>query len=570
VNQVLQPVEVAQGGRSLDRKLGDLRRIVARFKRGRVSPMSICEAIINNRVLDPATHQFFSGLPLEEKHYWTTSLYALLMPEERRRALAAYFTPPHLVEYAIDLVVEAGIKLGTHKILDPASGGAAFLVPLSTRIAKAARSRGASANAILESVETTLAGIEIDANLANLSRILLADSLGTELRASGQRLASNIKRGDALKLDLAEGQFDAVIGNPPYGRIFRPSKQIQKRFAPVIGSGYVNLYSLFIARSLQWVRPGGIVCLVVPISFIGGPHFAALRKYILQNAHVLRVDPIDKRTDVFLDVMYDVCILVLRKKDGHRPVSPAVSSLVLRNERPRNLGRIDLPLFPSERVWALPNDDQSGCLFQDGLATLADYGYLTKTGYFVWNREKSRYRSGKEIRKGEVPLFWAHNVKPNRASSPADFSGEGRTGFVKIDAANSAVIRCDAIILQRTSNRRQPRRLVAGMIRYKTVRGSRGFVTENHTILVLPDPAKKQLIPLGMLCRLLNTGAVDLRFRRISGTVSVSTKALRALPLPDYSKLRAEFAKRGTDEERALLAYAESVRDPDRQRRGIT
>jgi adenine-specific DNA-methyltransferase len=569
VNQLLQPVEVTQSGRGPDRKLSDLRRIVAKFKTGRRSPLSICESIIKNRVHDAATGRFFSGLPLDEKHYWIASLYALLMPEARRRALAAYFTPPHLVDYAIDLVVEAGIKPGVNKILDPSSGGAAFLVPLSTRIAKSARRRGASANAILETVETTLAGIEIDANLATLSRLLLADSLSAELRASGHRPVSNITRGDALKLDLAQNQFDAVIGNPPYGRIFRPSKKIQEKFAHIVGSGYVNLYSLFIARSLQWVRPGGIVCLVVPMSFIGGPHFAELRKFMLQQAHVLRIDPIDKRTDVFLDVMYDVCILVLQKKDGRRPVNSAVSSLVVLNERPRDLGRIDLPLFPSERVWALPNDDQSGCLFQEGLATLADYGYLTKTGYFVWNREKHRYRSGKDVRKGEVPLFWAQNVKPNRVCAPADVGGKGLTGFVTIDAANVAVIRCDAIILQRTSNRRQPRRLVAGIIRHKTVCGGRGFVTENHTILILPNPAKKQLISLSVLCRLLNTGAVDLRFRRMSGTVSVSTKALRALPLPDHSKLRESFAKGGTDEERAALAYAQSVAHENRQGRGI-
>jgi hypothetical protein len=52
------------------------------------------------------------------------------------------------------------------------------------------------------------------------------------------------------------------------------------------------------------------------MSFVGGPYFANLRKRILEAAHVLKLDPIDKRRDVFLDVLYDVCVLMLRKKGG--------------------------------------------------------------------------------------------------------------------------------------------------------------------------------------------------------------------------------------------------------------
>ena len=75
------------------------------------------------------------------------------MPKALRRRLAAYFTPPHLAHYAIDVLVEAGIKPGQHRILDPASGGAAFLVPLAERISEVDRRRGARAKTILESVK---------------------------------------------------------------------------------------------------------------------------------------------------------------------------------------------------------------------------------------------------------------------------------------------------------------------------------------------------------------------------------------------------------------------------------
>jgi len=37
--------------------------------------------------------------------------------------------------------------------------------------------------------------------------------------------------------------------------------------------------------------PGRIICLIIPMSFVGGPYFAALRKRILKKASVLRLDP---------------------------------------------------------------------------------------------------------------------------------------------------------------------------------------------------------------------------------------------------------------------------------------
>jgi adenine-specific DNA-methyltransferase len=63
-----------------------------------------------------------------------------------------------------------------------------------------------------------------------------------------------------------------------------------------------------------------------------------------------------------------------------------------------------------------------------------------------------------------------------------------------------------------------------------------------------------------MMCRLLNTVAVDARFRRMSGSVSVSTKALRDLPLPAAADVRRFLNKRKrSDDEAAVAAYAASA-----------
>jgi adenine-specific DNA-methyltransferase len=544
---------------ALNRRVLDLRLIASKMKRTKMTPLQVCEAIIEGRVAERQVRLFFSDLPDEERHYWIASLYTLLMPKRKRRKLAAYFTPPHLARYAIDMLAGSGIRIGRHRILDPASGGAAFLVPLAARIAAAGRRRGENARAILQSIATTLHGIEIDADLGKLSQALLKDLFEAEVQTTKTDLSSLIDCADTLELGPPQDPYDAVIGNPPYGRIFRPKRALKERYKAVISEGYVNLYALFVEQALQWVKPGGIVCLIIPISFVGGPYFAAMRQRILSCATVLRIDLIDQRSDVFLDVLHDLCVILLRRHDGRGVVESPQSALLLVDERPRELGTVELPPKPTQAVWALPDETDEAPLFQDGLSTLADYGYYTKTGYFVWNREQHRYRVGHKPRTTEVPLFWAHNIRANKYCIPkADETG--KIGFAKIPAGNPGIIQSDAILLQRTSNRRQKRRLVAGIVRNDRVIGGEGYVSENHTIVILPDPTKKQRLSLRKLCRLLNTAAVDARFRRMSGTVSLSTRALRELPLPLPEDAKRFFnAQLRTDEEAAAAAYDASL-----------
>ena len=66
---------------TLNRRLLDLRHIASRLKRSPMTPLQVCEAIIEQRLVDREVRTFFSGLPDDERHYWIASLYALLMPK---------------------------------------------------------------------------------------------------------------------------------------------------------------------------------------------------------------------------------------------------------------------------------------------------------------------------------------------------------------------------------------------------------------------------------------------------------------------------------------------------------
>lgn len=86
------------------RRLADLRSVCAILKKSKQTPLQICRGVIKGRAPDLKTRAFFDGLPSDQKYYWISNLYTLLMPESRRGKLAAYFTPPRLAEYAIESI----------------------------------------------------------------------------------------------------------------------------------------------------------------------------------------------------------------------------------------------------------------------------------------------------------------------------------------------------------------------------------------------------------------------------------------------------------------------------------
>ena len=111
-----------------------------------------------------------------------------------------------------------------------------------------------------------------------------------------------------------------------------------------------------------------------------------------------------------------------------------------------------------------------------------------------------------------------------------------------------------AVVLQRTTNNRQVRRLIAAVVPPRVIKKHGGFVAENHTILMLPSQQSAQF---RLLCRLLNTNAVDRRYRRVAGTASISISSLRDLLLPKPQHLSAAVKRFAISNElsKRLIAF---------------
>ncbi|WP_231680763.1 class I SAM-dependent DNA methyltransferase [Ralstonia pseudosolanacearum] len=504
---------------------------------------------------DPAVGafvEFVKGQDLLEATYWLSSAYAQLAGEDRRKQQAMFFTPPSLTKRLLDDLRASGVDFAARKFCDPACGGAAFLAPIAMRMRDALRERGASAAQILDHVQRHLLGFDKEVALCRMSKHFLLMVLHEEVVETGARPKFQVHQGDSLlRAQHLLGTLDVVVCNPPFRKM--PSAEVAHYvddFAEVI-EAQPNLYALFVALCVRLLAPGGTCALVTPTSFLSGQYFSKLRTLLMTQTTVLSIGMVSDRLGVFIDVEQETALTLARREQTEpMPTVEAGVSVVARDGHYVHVGRCVLP--NSGAAWPIPRTESDVALLKSAAksrATLTDYGYATRIGAFVWNRDtRATYPSAKSAARARggtaVPLLWSSDISPD---GRLRFSGAPKVNrehcFVNLGAKDHrSVVRRPSVLLQRVTSNSQPRRLVAAVVPTALIETYGGFVGENHTV-ILEQVSSEPALPPEQLVQLLATPTVDRYFRCISGATNVSVFELSQLRLPDPTRLRGLLAQ---------------------------
>jgi type I restriction-modification system DNA methylase subunit len=248
-------------------------------------------------------------------------IYQSLLSARRQQQsrLGAFYTPDGDVSYMVS-------RLGlTHesRVLDPCMGSGHFLEELLDRLVDLFAEQGVSrGDAYRQIVQKQLFGADIDSFALSLSAIRLFllgddDAVRPQLFVHDMLLHSPGRQALFTEAELVvdsdvdepaaiDGiEFDAVVGNPPYGarkpkykeRVYgRLYGQSQSELnAGSIGTGDTDTYAMFFANGIERVREGGRLCLITNDSFRTLTTHAALRRRILDTCKVVEVLLTDTR-----------------------------------------------------------------------------------------------------------------------------------------------------------------------------------------------------------------------------------------------------------------------------------
>jgi type I restriction-modification system DNA methylase subunit len=117
------------------------------------------------------------------------------------------------------------------------------------------------------------------------------------------------------RLDFAEvfadrGGFDIVIANPPYIRIQTTAQLTAVDYSDyyVSATGNYDIYCLFAEKGTRLLKPGGILCYIMPHRFFKRSYGAGLRRFIQSEQNVQFVIDFDGYM-VFEDASINSCVL---------------------------------------------------------------------------------------------------------------------------------------------------------------------------------------------------------------------------------------------------------------------
>ncbi|MGC4009425.1 MAG: N-6 DNA methylase [Pseudomonas sp.] len=169
--------------------------------------------------------------------------YAHRFDSQSAKGESVYYTPRHLAEYMVDHSFKMlGSKAHEARILDPASGGGVFLLTAFRRLVRArwqASGTQPTTRVIREILNNQLVGmdinpaarqlsalalyltaLELDPDAATLKNLVFTPLQGKVLIAAEQwddhQTQASLGSLSQAAIDAYEGQFDLVIGNPPW------------------------------------------------------------------------------------------------------------------------------------------------------------------------------------------------------------------------------------------------------------------------------------------------------------------------------------------------------------------
>ena len=224
----------------------------------------------------------------ENNSAWATEyleLSSVLTPEEyasaRESTLTAFYTPPEVITAIYKAMEQMGFKEGN--LLEPSCGIGNFIGMLPDAMQN-----------------SKIYGVELDTISAGIAQQLYQK---TTIAAQGFE-----------ETNLPDSFFDGVVGNVPFGDFKVSDKRYDKH--------KFLIHDYFFAKSLDKLRPGGVMALVTSKGTMD-KETLAVRKYIAQRAELLGAIRLPNNTfkgNAGTEVVSD--ILILQKRDRLIDIEP--------------------------------------------------------------------------------------------------------------------------------------------------------------------------------------------------------------------------------------------------------
>lgn len=268
----------------------------------------------------------------------------------QRKEQGIFYTPKFIVDYIVKNTVGVIVNIGNYddikkvKVIDISCGSGSFLIRafdeiynyylIINKTTQKTLTDDYSLKIKTEILMNNLYGIDLDSNAIEIAQLNLM------LKAAEKRqrlpiLRNNIIVGNSIvnsekfinlkpikwESKFAEvssiGGFDVVIGNPPYVQLSMKEDvdtDLKNYLIQEYGSsmGRLNTFGFFIVKSINMVKNGGRVGLIIPNTILTQEYYQQLRIFILTTCSIEKIVHFNQMQ--FKDAVVENVILILKKE----------------------------------------------------------------------------------------------------------------------------------------------------------------------------------------------------------------------------------------------------------------
>ena len=310
----------------------------------------------------------------------------------------------------------------------------------------------------------------------------------------------NFINADFLKeKNLLENSYDLIVGNPPYFEMKK--EEIVPGFEEITkGSGRVNIYSLFIYKSIKLLKIGGELRFIIPKTILSGKYFNKLRIWISEQCDIIDIVKFDKN-NMFTKALQSVIILKLKKrKENFKPSEKYLYKI-------------------NNNVYFVK--DHKNLFLDEDTKTILELDCKVKTGSIVWNQHKELLQE-KQLEKN-LPLIMSSNLSNGKLLLTEDKKDDKKVDkkqFIKItDSNKQLIISGPFILINRIVGMNPPK-----INMYFEKKSDKKYFIENHVNII-----SGKLTDLAKIYKSLNNPKTITFINEIIGNTQLSQDELENL-----------------------------------------
>ena len=354
-----------------------------------------------------------------------------------KKSQGIYFTPPESIQMILRLLKKHKNTKQIKTILEPSYGSGEFITAIQNMMNKR---------------NYSITGVEYNQTIYEKTKELSSKKI-------------SLCCDDFMNFS-SERNYDLIVGNPPY--FVMKKKEVPEDYYSYF-EGRPNIFILFIIKCCKLLCEEGILCFVLPKSFINCSYYNKTRSYICENFQILEIE---KGEGKYLETQQETIIFMIQKINKE------------------NINNEDYVIEKGTHIiFGMKDDIENMKSIMKDSKTLDEMGFQINVGKVVWNQCKPKLSTD----SSKTRLVYSGDLQEGDLQV-STFKNENKKNYI-----NQKGLTTPCLAMNRGYG------VGNYKMTYSIIDGSFPYLLENHVLSITPKQNKSKLEELKLYKKIIDS-----------------------------------------------------------------